>query len=192
MAARSEFAIPVKGTVVPSGPDWLHEIKHDGYRMKVLRDHDRVRLITKGGFDWTKRYPWIVDGALKIRTTQFVLDGEAVVLNVDGSPISTPCIPASTTTRSNSTLSTSCPVTVTTTGACRSRCGRQTWRGLLARPDRRDLPRPVRARRNRPRSIPSRLHHGPRRHGLEARGLRLFPGPLQSLDQEQEPETSRL
>ncbi|MGX1151468.1 bifunctional non-homologous end joining protein LigD [Bradyrhizobium ottawaense] len=84
MAARSEFAIPVKGDKVPSGPDWLHEIKHDGYRMKLLRENDRVRLYTKGGFDWTKRYPWIVESALKIRTQQFVLDGEAVVLNVDG------------------------------------------------------------------------------------------------------------
>ncbi|MEY9638692.1 bifunctional non-homologous end joining protein LigD [Bradyrhizobium japonicum] len=84
MASRSEFAIPVKGTAVPSGPDWLHEIKHDGYRMKLLRENDRVRLYTKGGHDWTKRYPWIVESALKIRTTRFVLDGEAVVLNVDG------------------------------------------------------------------------------------------------------------
>ncbi|UFW48531.1 MULTISPECIES: hypothetical protein [Bradyrhizobium] len=52
--------------------------------MKLVRENDRVRLITKGGHDWTKRYPWIVETALKIRTTQFILDGEAVVLNVDG------------------------------------------------------------------------------------------------------------
>ncbi|WP_349253838.1 hypothetical protein [Bradyrhizobium sp. CB2312] len=46
-----EFAIPVKGSKVPSGPDWLHEIKHDGYRMRLMRENDRVRLITKGGHD---------------------------------------------------------------------------------------------------------------------------------------------
>jgi ATP-dependent DNA ligase len=45
---------------------------------------DRVRLITRGGNDWTKRYPWIVESALKNRIKQFVLDGEAVVLGVDG------------------------------------------------------------------------------------------------------------
>ncbi len=37
------------GATVPSGPDWLHEIKHDGYRMMLRRENDRVRLITKGG-----------------------------------------------------------------------------------------------------------------------------------------------
>jgi ATP-dependent DNA ligase len=79
-----EFAIPVKGSKVPAGPDWLHEIKHDGYRMRLLREADRVRLLTKGGHDWTERYPWIAETALKIRSTQFILDGEAVVLGLDG------------------------------------------------------------------------------------------------------------
>jgi bifunctional non-homologous end joining protein LigD len=43
-----------------------------------------VRLITKGGYDWAKRFPWIVEAALKNRQKQFVIDGEAVVLGVDG------------------------------------------------------------------------------------------------------------
>jgi ATP-dependent DNA ligase len=50
----------------------------------VERDGDRVRLITRGGYDWTKRYPWIVEAALKSRTKHFVIDGEAVILGVDG------------------------------------------------------------------------------------------------------------
>jgi ATP-dependent DNA ligase len=44
----------------------------------------RVRLITRGGYDWTKRYPWIVEVARNVRQKRFVLDGEAVVLGVDG------------------------------------------------------------------------------------------------------------
>ena len=52
--------------------------------MRVERDGDRVRLITRNGYDWTKRYPWIVESALKNRMTQFVIDGEAVILGVDG------------------------------------------------------------------------------------------------------------
>jgi bifunctional non-homologous end joining protein LigD len=48
------------------------------------RYSDRAHLITKGGHDWTKRFPWIVETALKIRQTHFVIDGEAVVLGVDG------------------------------------------------------------------------------------------------------------
>jgi bifunctional non-homologous end joining protein LigD len=79
-----EFCIPTRSTTVPSGPEWLHEIKFDGYRLRVERNGDRVRLITKGGYDWSKRYPWIVEAALKNRQKQFVIDGEAVILGIDG------------------------------------------------------------------------------------------------------------
>jgi bifunctional non-homologous end joining protein LigD len=77
-----ELCIPTRGTKVPAGPDWLHEIKYDGYRLRVERDGDRVRLITRNGYDWTKRYPWIAESALKNRQRQFVIDGEAVILGV--------------------------------------------------------------------------------------------------------------
>lgn len=76
--------IPTLSTKVPSHPDWLHEIKHDGFRMIVQRDGGRVRLFTRGGYDWSSRYPWIVESALRNRQRQFVIDGEAVVLGVDG------------------------------------------------------------------------------------------------------------
>lgn len=69
---------------MPAGPDWLHEVKHDGYRLIVQRDGDRVRLFTRNGYDWSHRYPWIVESALRNRTKQFVIDGEAVILGVDG------------------------------------------------------------------------------------------------------------
>jgi bifunctional non-homologous end joining protein LigD len=79
-----EFCLPIKSTTVPHSPEWLHEIKYDGYRLRVERNGDRVRLITRGDCDWTKRFPWIVEAALKNRHKQFVIDGEAVVLGVDG------------------------------------------------------------------------------------------------------------
>jgi len=69
---------------VPAGPDWIHEIKYDGYRLWVERNGDRVRLISRNGYDWTKRYPWIVESALKNRQKHFVIDGEAVILGIDG------------------------------------------------------------------------------------------------------------
>ena len=50
-----EFCIPTKSTSVPSGPDWFHEIKYDGYRLWLERDGDRVRLITRGGYNWPQR-----------------------------------------------------------------------------------------------------------------------------------------
>ncbi len=84
MPSTFDFCLPTKATAVPSGPDWLHEVEYDGYRLRLERDGDRVRLITRGGYNWTSRYPWIVESALKNRFKQFVVDGEAVVLGVDG------------------------------------------------------------------------------------------------------------
>ena len=84
MLKAFEFCLPTKSTIVPDGPDWLHEIKYDGYRLRVERDGGRVRLITRNGYDWTKRYPWIVESALKNRQKHFVIDGEAVILGLDG------------------------------------------------------------------------------------------------------------
>ncbi|WP_341850581.1 hypothetical protein [Bradyrhizobium barranii] len=46
--------------------------------------NEAVKVFTRRGHDWTKRYPWIVEAALKNREQQFVIDGEAVVLGVDG------------------------------------------------------------------------------------------------------------
>jgi bifunctional non-homologous end joining protein LigD len=79
-----EPCIPTRGTKVPAGPDWIHEIKHDGYRLIVQREGKRVRLFTRNGHDWTDRYPLIVEVALKNRSSSFVIDGEAVLLGVDG------------------------------------------------------------------------------------------------------------
>jgi len=79
-----DFCLPTRGIKVPDRPEWIHEVKYDGYRLRIERDGERVRLITRGGYDWTKRYPWIVEAALKNRHKQFVIDGEAVILSVDG------------------------------------------------------------------------------------------------------------
>src|SRR5690242_17621577 len=53
--SQFEFCLPTSAKVVQAGPEWFHEIKYDGYRLRLERDGDRVRLITKGGYDWTKR-----------------------------------------------------------------------------------------------------------------------------------------
>jgi ATP-dependent DNA ligase len=76
--------IPSSGTRVPDRPEWLHEIKHDGYRLIVQRDGRRVRLWTHNGHDWSDRFPLITEAALRNRNSSFVLDGEAVLLGVDG------------------------------------------------------------------------------------------------------------
>jgi bifunctional non-homologous end joining protein LigD len=76
--------IPTRGTKVPGHPDWIHEVKQDGFRLIVQRDGDRARLFTRNDYDWTSRYPLIVEAARRIKTNQFVIDGEAVLLGVDG------------------------------------------------------------------------------------------------------------
>ena len=62
-----KFCIPTRAAAVPDSTDWMHEVKYDGYRLRLERDGDRVRLITRGGYNWTNRYPWIVEAALKNR-----------------------------------------------------------------------------------------------------------------------------
>jgi bifunctional non-homologous end joining protein LigD len=86
MLRKCEYqpCIPTRDTEVPSGPDWLHEVKHDGYRLIVQRQGKRVRLFTRRGYDWSDRYPLIVQAALRLRKASFVIDGEAVVLGQDG------------------------------------------------------------------------------------------------------------
>jgi len=70
LAKRSSPCLSLPYSLVSAGPEWLHEIKHD--RLRVERDSDRVRLITRGSYDWRKRYPWIAEAALNNRIRQAV------------------------------------------------------------------------------------------------------------------------
>jgi bifunctional non-homologous end joining protein LigD len=76
--------IPSLAHKPPSGPDWVHEIKHDGYRLIVRREGAAVRLFTRRGYDWTERYPAIASAAAKLPAKSFTLDGEAVLSGPDG------------------------------------------------------------------------------------------------------------
>jgi len=77
-------AQPVERDKPPAGPDWVHEIKHDGYRMIVRRDGETVRIYSRRGNDWTARLPTIASAAARIKGKSFTLDGEAVVIGADG------------------------------------------------------------------------------------------------------------
>jgi hypothetical protein len=76
--------IPTRALKPPAGPDWVHEIKHDGYRLQVRRECGTVRLFTRNGYDWSARYPAIAVTATRLRARSFTLDGEAVVCGPDG------------------------------------------------------------------------------------------------------------
>jgi bifunctional non-homologous end joining protein LigD len=71
-------AQPVMASRPPSGADWVHEIKHDGYRLIVRRDGPTVRLYTRNAYDWTVRLPAIAAAAARIKAKSFTIDGEAV------------------------------------------------------------------------------------------------------------------
>ena len=77
---------PSKVARPPSGPLWVHEIKHDGYRLMVRRDGARVRCFTRNGHDWTDRFPAIVEATLRIKAQSFLIDGEAVIARDHGTP----------------------------------------------------------------------------------------------------------
>ena len=63
--------IPTRGTKVPDRAEWIHEIKHDGYRLIVQREDKRLRLFTRNGHDWSSRYPRIVEAALRNHNNAF-------------------------------------------------------------------------------------------------------------------------
>jgi ATP-dependent DNA ligase len=75
--------IPTLATKPPVGPQWIHEIKHDGYRLIARRHGNRVRLFTRRGYDWADRYPLIREAMLAL-PQDATIDGEAVVCNVIG------------------------------------------------------------------------------------------------------------
>jgi len=79
--------LPSRADRPPSGPGWVHEIKHDGFRMMVRRDVAGVRLLTRNGHDWTDRYPLIAEAAGALRVRSFLIDGEAVACDGDGMPV---------------------------------------------------------------------------------------------------------
>ena len=81
-----EPCIPTAARVPPSGPGWLHEIKHDGFRIIARKDGPRVRLYSRPGNDLTDRFPLIVEALAGLRSRSVILDGEAVACDENGMP----------------------------------------------------------------------------------------------------------
>ncbi len=86
--ARAGFIHPCQPTVAerpPSGPGWLHELKHHGHRLQIHVHDGRVRLYTMNDNDWTKRYPRIAREAVWLRAP-LIIDAEVVYLDDNGVP----------------------------------------------------------------------------------------------------------
>jgi bifunctional non-homologous end joining protein LigD len=76
--------LPTSAPQPPSGELWLHEIKHDGFRMIARKDGERVKLYSRPGNDLTKRFPLIVEALNRLRLWSCILDREAVACGDDG------------------------------------------------------------------------------------------------------------
>jgi bifunctional non-homologous end joining protein LigD len=76
--------LPTKALRPPTGELWLHEIKHDGFRVIARKDGDRVRLYSRPGNDLTSRFPRIVEAMTRLRSRSCIVDGEAVACGDDG------------------------------------------------------------------------------------------------------------
>ena len=70
--------LPTKTDNLPSGSQWLHEIKHDGFRLMARRDGAGVRVLTRKGHDWSTRFPTIAEAASGLKARSCLIDGEAV------------------------------------------------------------------------------------------------------------------
>src|SRR4051812_29382785 len=68
----------------PDGPEWLHEIKFDGYRFHARLDDGEVRLLTRTGLDWTRKYPAVAEAVAALPAEQAYLDGELCGVQPDG------------------------------------------------------------------------------------------------------------
>lgn len=82
-----EFLKPQLATEVetpPTGEDWLHELKLDGYRMQARKQGKTVQMLTRTGLDWTHRVKPIAAAVQRIAADNAILDGEVVVLDAEG------------------------------------------------------------------------------------------------------------
>jgi bifunctional non-homologous end joining protein LigD len=79
-----EPCLPSPAKAPPSGPGWIHEIKHDGFRILARRDSAGVRLITRNGNDFTNRFPFIEMAIKSLPVRSCVIDGEAIVCDENG------------------------------------------------------------------------------------------------------------
>jgi ATP-dependent DNA ligase len=87
MSLRTHFippCLPSPTDSPPTSPGWLHEIKHDGYRLMARRDAAGIRLLTRNGHDWAHRFPLVAAAAGALQVRSCLIDGEAVCCDDDG------------------------------------------------------------------------------------------------------------
>ena len=79
-----QLATPVDS--VPSGNDWIHEVKYDGYRAQIAIAGGKAKVFTRTGLDWSEKFPEIVDAAAALDVGSALIDGEICALDAEGRP----------------------------------------------------------------------------------------------------------
>jgi len=69
---------PVLSLKVPTGPGWIHELKHDCFRIIAHKEEDVVRLWSRNGRDWSAEFAAITTAIMALPVTRIILDGDAV------------------------------------------------------------------------------------------------------------------
>ena len=80
------LCLPTKAPHPPTGNEWLHEIKLDGFRVVGRKDGARVKLYSRQGNDFTDRFPPIVEALARLRSRSVIIDGESVACDENGVP----------------------------------------------------------------------------------------------------------
>jgi bifunctional non-homologous end joining protein LigD len=86
-AALPAFVAPCLATLadkVPQSDNWIHEIKFDGYRLQARLDNGKVKLLTRRGLDWTRKFPAIAEAIATLPAKAALIDGELAVEGDDG------------------------------------------------------------------------------------------------------------
>ena len=117
-----EPCLPSPADKPPSGANWIHEIKHDGYRLMARRDPVGIRLLTRRGNDWADRYPLIVEAVNHLKVRSCLIDGEVVCCDERGLAIFA-------TLRQRRNEATRLPLRLRSAGAGRHRHAARTNRG---------------------------------------------------------------
>jgi ATP-dependent DNA ligase len=79
-----EPCLPRRADKPPAGRDWIHEIKHDGFRIMARRDAAGVRLLTRNGYDFAGRFPLAAAAVAALPARSCLIDGEAIVTDRNG------------------------------------------------------------------------------------------------------------
>jgi ATP dependent DNA ligase domain len=131
-----EPCLPTVSRIVPTGPQWAFEIKHDGFRFICLSDGKRVRAFTRGGHDWSGQLPAVTEAMRALSARSVTLDGEVVICGPDGRAdfdrMRAQCSAGTARLTPSSTRSISWSLMAAIYEANRGTCAGRRWRGCYA------------------------------------------------------------